>query len=56
MADDLHVPGGFLLRHKQGDWGEMDVEDIQANEEAVHYGSRVFRAYRTRKEHIPSEC
>lgn len=50
MADDFHVPGGFLLRHKQGDWGEMDAEDIQANDEAVHSGSRIVSAYRIRKE------
>jgi len=28
-----------------GDWTEMDVEDQQANREAIAHGDRVFSAY-----------
>ena len=28
-----------------GDWTEMDVEDQQANRDAVAHGDRVFSAY-----------
>jgi hypothetical protein len=45
-----HIPPEFLLRHKHGDWGELPPEDIAENERAVHEGSRIFSAYRTRRE------
>jgi hypothetical protein len=48
MQQALHVPPEFLLRHKHGDWGELDPADVQANEEAVRYGSRLLSAYHTR--------
>ena len=43
-----HSPLEFLLRHKQGDWGELPAEDVAANERAVAEGSRIFSSYRTR--------
>jgi hypothetical protein len=50
MATALHVPAEFLLRHKQGDWGELPSEDHAENERAVREGSRIFSAYRTRRD------
>jgi hypothetical protein len=43
-----HLPVEFLLRHKRGDWGELDPEDIQENERALRQGSRLLSAYSTR--------
>jgi hypothetical protein len=39
----------FLERHARGDWGEVDAEDAQANEQSVREGSRILSAYRTLK-------
>lgn len=39
----------FLIRHVQGDWGEMSDGDKQLNEEALVDGSRIMSAYRTSK-------
>ena len=43
-----HIPPEFLLRHKRGDWGELDEDDRQENELSVREGMRVFSAYSTR--------
>jgi len=37
--------GRCLLRHISGDWGDLDDEDRQANEDALIDGSRIFSAY-----------
>lgn len=34
-----------LARHVRGDWGDMDAEDCQANEDALLHGGRVLSAY-----------
>ena len=38
-------PWQLLVRHVQGDWGELDAEDRQANERAVKDGGRILSAY-----------
>jgi hypothetical protein len=38
-------PVPFLQRHSQGDWGELDPEDVQENEFALTYGLRLLSAY-----------
>jgi hypothetical protein len=43
-----HIPPEFLLRHKHGDWGDLDPEDKHVNEEALRHGQRLLSAYRTR--------
>lgn len=40
-------PCEFLRRHISGDWGELDAEDQQSNEDAVLHGERLLSAYRT---------
>jgi hypothetical protein len=35
----------YLARHANGDWGEADEHDRQANEYAVKHGLRVLSAY-----------
>ena|ERR1043165_336252 len=42
-------PGYFLERHAKGDWGEVDSEDWQLNDQALVDGSRLLSAYRTLK-------
>jgi hypothetical protein len=48
MEDALHIPPEFLLRHKHGDWGELDEEDRQENEQSLSHGWRLVSAYDTR--------
>lgn len=37
----------FLDRHICGDWGEVDAEDQQANQDALVRRERLLSAYRT---------
>ena len=39
-------PLAFLLRHVQGDWGDVDEHDWQENELSVQHGRRLLSAYR----------
>lgn len=36
----------LVQRHVMGDWGEIDAEDAQANEDALRDGCRVLSAYK----------
>ena len=38
-------PLDLLLRHVIGDWGELDPEDRQANEEGLLHGLRLLSNY-----------
>lgn len=38
-----------LTRHLQADWGELDQEDITANNEALEQGGRLVSAYKTQE-------
>ena len=38
----------FLARHLAGDWGVVDAEDKQANDDAVKNGERLLSAYKTK--------
>lgn len=35
----------LLLRHVQGDWGDLCCEDLTPNDDAVRYGGRLLSAY-----------
>ena len=39
-----------MVRHRQGDWGEVCGEDWELNDEAVENGTRILSAYRTAKQ------
>ncbi len=39
----------FLARHASGDYGEVNEEDQQLNDEALIHGDRILSAYRTLK-------
>lgn len=38
-------PVDLLTRHAQGDWDEMDPEDIENNRYACEFGERVFSSF-----------
>lgn len=44
---DHHDLGPLTLldRHRTGDWGELDPEDVQANNDAVENGDRLLSRY-----------
>lgn len=53
-ADDVEFAKfvhSSLMRHMSGDWGEISVEDKEANQEALAAGLRLFSAYE--KEGMP---
>lgn len=37
----------WIRRHHCGDWGDLDKEDKQANEDALAHGGRIFSSYLT---------
>jgi hypothetical protein len=39
------VMGLCLMRHAQGDWGDLSEEDVAANNVAVRNGGRLLSAY-----------
>ena len=39
-------PMEFLARHAAGDWGEVDDEGRQSNDDAIAEGTRLLSAYR----------
>lgn len=47
LAEASQSPSEFLVRHVQGDWGDLSSEDKQLNDEALIDGSRIMSAYRT---------
>jgi hypothetical protein len=49
LRDAGQTPHEFLSRHVTGDWGDLDQEDRQANNNALTDGSRLLSAYTTRK-------
>lgn len=45
LAEHYTLPEDLLNRHANGDWGDLDAEDTQRNNEALQDGSRIFSAY-----------
>lgn len=41
------APSEFLDRHVHGDFGDLEEEDIEANQESLKDGSRILSSYRT---------
>lgn len=48
MEEAGNVPAEFLDRHVRGDWGAVDDEDHEANEQALRRGTRIVSVYHTR--------
>ncbi|WP_247687617.1 hypothetical protein [Pseudoalteromonas luteoviolacea] len=38
-------PIQYLRRHAYGEWGDIEEDDAQANEDALANGGRIFSAY-----------
>lgn len=49
LNDSGQTPFEFLGRHLSGDWGMVDDEDKQANDDALIHGERLLSAYLTSK-------
>ncbi len=49
LATAGQTPDEFLRLHVVGNWGEVDDEDKQANDDALKSGARLLSAYRTLK-------
>jgi hypothetical protein len=47
LEEAQESPAAFLDRHCGGDWGTVNEEDKQANENSLADGSRILSAYRT---------
>jgi hypothetical protein len=45
LQEAQQSPADLLQRHASGDWGEVDAEDTQANEDALRHGERLLSAY-----------
>ena len=35
-----------IRRHINGDWGDLDAEDVNANESALKHGGRILSSYK----------
>ena len=49
IEESGQTPLVFLARHMTGDWGEVNQEDCQLNNQALIDGSRLLSAYKTTK-------
>ena len=49
LTESGQSPMHFVTRHLQGDWGDCCQEDLQANENALLNGERLFSVYKTGK-------
>ena len=45
LEKNNQAPSDLLDRHVRGDWGIVDPEDAQANNDALEYGDRLLSAY-----------
>lgn len=46
MQGNMLVAAILLDRHASGDWGDLDQEDRETNDEAVKLGNRILSAYK----------
>lgn len=49
LDDSGETPVSFLRRHIHGDWGNLDEEDLEANDHAVEKRLRILSSYMTKK-------
>lgn len=49
MQESGQTPQFFLAQHAACNWGQVDSEDWQLNDEAVKEGTRLLSAYTTLK-------
>ncbi len=46
IANEYIMP--YLARHQHGTWGDLEPEDVRANEQALKHGARLLSAYHLR--------
>ncbi|WP_248746215.1 hypothetical protein [Pseudomonas sp. MWU12-2037] len=46
IEDENLDPSSYLLRHLEGDWGDVDPEDWQTNQSALEHGERLLSVYK----------
>lgn len=49
LKESGQTPFDLLSKHLAGDWGIVDAEDRQANDDALIHGERLLSAYLTRQ-------
>jgi len=47
LARASQTPTEFLLRHTNGNWGQLDTQDVAENEYSLKHGFRLLSSYRT---------
>lgn len=52
LAKCGYLPNAILGRHVHGDYGDLDEEDRNANDQALVHGSRILSAYRIEGEKV----
>ncbi|WP_397458534.1 hypothetical protein AB3464_28675 [Pseudomonas asplenii] len=45
IEEDKLDPSSYFFRHLTGDWGDVDPEDWQANNDALEHGERLLSVY-----------
>jgi hypothetical protein len=48
LKESGEKPLDFLARHARGDWGELDTDDWNSNDDSLTQGFRLLSAYRTK--------
>ena len=49
LKESRQTPFDLLSKHLAGDWGIVDAEDRQTNDDALIHGERLLSAYLTRQ-------
>jgi hypothetical protein len=45
LQSNGQAPSGLVIRHIQGDWGDVPPEDARANERSLRDGARLLSGY-----------
>ena len=48
-------PVGIIWRHRTGDWGDVDLDQAMANNDAVLFGGPILSGYRVGSDHVSIE-
>lgn len=52
LANAQIDPRSLIMRHHQGDWGDVCTEDAELNNDALKHGGRLLSAYTLGNEKI----
>ena len=48
-------PAGIIWRHRAGDWGDVDLDQAMANNDAVLFGGPILSMYRVGRDLVSIE-